>query len=130
MGVLLLEVAQGPDELRSVRVAVVRPIRADQAGIPGAVRPLDREAAEVLARTLRAVADPTRLQLLSMMHGSPDGEAAPGDLAAELGLTQPTVSHHLRIMFEDGLLVREQRGRNVWYSITPDRRDAIADLLQ
>ncbi|HSP53408.1 MAG TPA: metalloregulator ArsR/SmtB family transcription factor [Cryobacterium sp.] len=90
---------------------------------------LDRDAAEVLAKTLRTIADPTRLQLLSLMHGSPDGEATVGDLAERLGLRQPTVSHHLRIMIDDGLLVREQRGRNVWYAISPDRHSAIADLL-
>ena len=90
---------------------------------------LDRDSAEVLAKTLRAIADPTRLQLLSMMHGSPEGEATVGDLADRLGLRQPTVSHHLRIMIDDGLLVREQRGRNVWYAVSPDRRSAIADLL-
>lgn len=90
---------------------------------------LDRDSAEVLARTLRAVADPTRLQLLSLLIGSPAGEEVVGDLVETLGLSQPTVSHHLRIMLDDGLLTREQRGRKVWYSIAPDRRTAIADLL-
>lgn len=90
---------------------------------------LDRDSAELLARTLRAVADPTRLQVLSLLTQSPAGEAVVGDLAEKLGLRQPTVSHHLRIMHEDGLVVREQRGRNVWYSITPDRRASITDLL-
>lgn len=91
--------------------------------------PLDRDAAEILARTLRAVADPTRLQVLSMINGSPDGEASVQSLADRLGLRQPTVSHHLRIMLEDGLVTREQRGRNVWYAIAPERRASIADLL-
>lgn len=91
---------------------------------------LSRQAAENLAKTLRAVADPTRLQLLSMLSGSPSGEVTVGELAGRLGLSQPTVSHHLRIMTDDGLLHREQRGRSVWYSITPDRAAAIADLMR
>ncbi|TFD31999.1 ArsR/SmtB family transcription factor [Cryobacterium cryoconiti] len=104
-------------------------IRFGQSAPEPAPSVLDREAAEVLAKTLRAIADPTRLQLLSLMHGSPNGETTVGDLAERLGLRQPTVSHHLRIMIDDGLLAREQRGRNVWYAISPDRRSAIADLL-
>lgn len=91
---------------------------------------LSRKAAEDLAKTLRAVADPTRLQLLSMLSGSPSGEVTVGELASRLGLSQPTVSHHLRIMTEDGLLNREQRGRSVWYSISPDRQSAISDLMR
>lgn len=91
---------------------------------------LSRQAAESLAKTLRAVADPTRLQLLSMLSGSPSGEVTVGELAGRLGLSQPTVSHHLRIMTDDGLLDREQRGRSVWYSITPERQAAISDLMR
>jgi ArsR family transcriptional regulator len=98
--------------------------------VPSTPAPLDRSNAEQLARTLRAVADPTRLQVLSMLNASATGEAVVGDLATALGLRQPTVSHHLRIMHEDGLLVREQRGRQVFYAITPARRDEIADLLR
>ncbi|MFC7621517.1 ArsR/SmtB family transcription factor [Microlunatus sp. GCM10028923] len=97
---------------------------------PATLRPLARDAAESLAQTLRVVADPTRLQLLSMIQGSSSQEATVGDLANHLGLRQPTITHHLRLMHEEGLLLREQRGRNVWYSIAPDRRSAIADLLR
>lgn len=100
---------------------------AAAAGVgSGAV--LSRPAAERLARTLRLVADPTRLQLLSMINGS--SEVTVSELTEHLGLRQPTISHHLRLMFEDGLLVREQRGRHVWYAIAPDRRADIADLLR
>jgi len=92
--------------------------------------PLERTAAENLARTLRAVADPTRLQLLSMIAGAPDEEATVGDLAAALGLSQPTVTHHLRILVDDGVLDREQRGKYVWHTIAADRRSSIIDLLR
>ncbi|RLP70311.1 ArsR family transcriptional regulator [Mycetocola manganoxydans] len=91
---------------------------------------LGRDEAETLARTLRAVADPTRLQVLSIISHSPDGEITVGDLAQHLGLRQPTVSHHLRIMVGDGLLARDQRGRNAWYSIVESRRADIADLIR
>jgi ArsR family transcriptional regulator len=103
---------------------------AESTAADPASTPLDRSAAEHLARTLRAVADPTRLQVLSLLNAAPAGEAVVGDLAAALELRQPTVSHHLRIMFEDGLLTREQRGRQVFYAIAPARRDEIADLLR
>lgn len=92
--------------------------------------PIARNAAEVLARTLRAVADPTRLQVLSVISGRPGQEATVGELAAALGLTQPTVTHHLRILVEDGVLLREQRGRQAWHSVAPDRLAAITDLLR
>lgn len=91
---------------------------------------LGREAAEALARTLRAVADPTRLQLLSLIERTENHEATVGELTTGLGLRQPTISHHLRVMVEDGLLHREQRGRNAWYSVTPERRTEINDLLR
>lgn len=106
---------------------MAHPARRDE---PAAREPLDRDAAEEMARTLRAVADPTRLQVLSMILGAADGEATVGELAAALGLSQPTVTHHLRIMVDDGLLVREPRGRQVWLSIAPHRRAAILDLLR
>ncbi|MFB9641457.1 ArsR/SmtB family transcription factor [Agromyces lapidis] len=104
-----------------------RPLRIPQ-GQPSTA--LDREAAESLARTLRAIADPTRLQLLSLIRSSPNAEATGGELADRLQLTQPTVSHHLRIMVDDGLLVRDQRGKHVWFSVVADRATEIDDLLR
>lgn len=98
---------------------------ADDGGAP-----LDRTTAERLARTLRAVADPTRLQVLSLLNSAPEGEAVVHDLVEPLGLRQPTISHHLRIMYEEGLLTREQRGREVYYAIASGRRAEIADLLR
>ena len=104
--------------------------RHNDADAAQPITPLDRTAAEVLARTLRAVADPTRLQLLSMIAGAESGEVTVGDLATTLGMTQPTITHHLRIMVDDGLLVRDQRGRQVWHSIAASRKSAIIDLLR
>ncbi|MGD7705326.1 ArsR/SmtB family transcription factor [Microlunatus sp. Y2014] len=104
--------------------------RSSSERVPAFTQPLDRPAAEALAHTLKLVADPTRLQLLSMIDGSPGGEVTVGELAEHLGLRQPTISHHLRMLFEDGLLEREPRGRHVWYWIAADRREAIVDLLR
>ncbi|KXC07095.1 ArsR/SmtB family transcription factor [Microbacterium hominis] len=94
------------------------------------VPPLGRSAAEQLSRTLRVVADPTRLQLLSVILGSTQRRATIGQLADVLGLTQPTVTHHVRILVEDGVLVREQQGKFVWLSVREERRTAIEDLLR
>ncbi len=90
-------------------------------------RARDRAAAEDIARGLRAMADPTRVQLLGLIVARPGGRALVGELATTLGLTQPTVSHHMRIMAKEGLLAREQLGRQVWYFVVPDR---IADVIE
>lgn len=96
----------------------------------GGGRPLDRAAAEDIARTLRAVADPTRIQLLGLVLASPDGETTVGSLANALGLRQPTVTHHLNILVDDGIVLKEPRGRQVWISISPTRRASVEDLLR
>ncbi|WP_051317609.1 ArsR/SmtB family transcription factor [Arthrobacter sp. CAL618] len=92
--------------------------------------PLDRASAEVLARTLRALADPTRIQLLSMIIGSTGGRVSVKELVDQLNFSQPTISHHLRIMYDEGILDREQSGRKVWYSIASAYRTSISDLLR
>ena len=71
------------------------------------------------------MADPTRVQILGMIVQAPGGRRAVTELADELGLTQPTVSHHLRIMTDEGLLERVQEGRQAWYSVVPSR---VADV--
>ena len=92
--------------------------------------PLDRGTAERLARLLKAVADPTRLQLLALIKASPRGESCVCDLTGPLGLSQPTVSHHLRILTEAGLVSRESRGTWAWYSVVQERLDDLAQVLR
>jgi ArsR family transcriptional regulator len=82
--------------------------------------PLDEDAAERLAGALRVLADPTRLRLLSLIGAHPDGEACVCDLTSPIGLSQPTVSHHLKVLTEAGLVGREQRGRWVFYWLLPE----------
>jgi ArsR family transcriptional regulator len=105
-----------------------RPAQAP-APAPVPLSPMARDEAERIARVFKAVSDATRLQLLDMIHSSPGGEACVGDLTAPLGLSQPTVSHHLKVLVDAGLLTRDKRGVWVWFSIAPDRLDAIRSLL-
>ncbi|QNE77555.1 metalloregulator ArsR/SmtB family transcription factor [Streptomyces finlayi] len=78
---------------------------------------IDREEAERLAGILKAIADPTRLQIFRLIERAPTGEACVCDLADCLGFRQPAVSHHLKLMTEAGLLNRERRGTWSWYSV-------------
>lgn len=92
--------------------------------------PVERTTATHVARNLRAVADPTRVQILALIIESADGRRPVTQLANELGLKQPTVSHHLRILSDEGVLLRTQEGRQAWYSIVPSRLAEVYDLLQ
>ncbi|TDC38626.1 ArsR family transcriptional regulator [Micromonospora sp. KC213] len=96
---------------------------------PLAGEPIDRADAERLAGVLKAFADPARLRLLSLIQSSPQGEASVSDLTAPLGLSQPTVSHHLRILTEAGLLERDKRGVWAYYRLVPSAIAGIAELL-
>jgi ArsR family transcriptional regulator len=96
--------------------------------------PLSEEAlgaadAEQLAAALRVIADPARLRLLSLIQAQPDGEACVCHLQEPLGLSQPTVSHHLKVLVDAGLLEREQRGRWAYFRVVPDQLGALRDLL-
>ena len=96
--------------------------------------PLTREAitaenSEDLARSLKALSDPTRLRLISMVASHQDAEACVCDLTEPLGLSQPTVSHHLKVLVDAGFLAREQRGTWAYYSLVPRSLDSVAQLL-
>lgn len=90
---------------------------------------LDAESADVLARSLKALADPARLRLISMVAAADGGEACVCDLTEPLGLSQPTVSHHLRVLVEAGFLNRTKRGTWAYYSLVPGSLDGIAQAL-
>lgn len=89
-----------------------------------------RSQAEEIADRLRVLADPTRVQLLALLIDAPGSERSVTDLARELQLTQPTVSHHLARMAEQGLVARSQRGRVAWYSVTPSRLGDVMDTIR
>lgn len=81
------------------------------------------------ASELRLVGDPTRARILSLILDSEDQRGLVGDLATRLGLRQPTVSHHVRALFDEGILERQRDGRRVWYSVSPAHREWITGLL-
>ena len=91
--------------------------------------PLSAAAAMELARTLKAIADPARLRLLSMVAAHDGGEACVCDLTEPLGLSQPTVSHHLRVLVDAGLLTREKRGVWAYFTLVPGALDSLAAML-
>jgi ArsR family transcriptional regulator len=88
----------------------------------------DRDA-ETLAGAFKALADPARLKLLSFIATQPGGEACVCHLTAPVGLSQPTVSHHLKLLSEAGLLDREKRGTWAYYRIVPERLEALRAAL-
>jgi len=79
---------------------------------------VDDALALELARVFKALGDPTRVRLMSMIVASADGEMCVCDLTEPVGLSQPTVSHHMKLLVEAGLVVREQRGRWAYYRPT------------
>jgi len=91
--------------------------------------PLNRDDAERIAPLLKALADPARLRLLSVIQAADGGEACQCDLTAPVGLSQPTVSHHLKILHEAGLVTREKRGSWAYYRAVPARLAAVAAAL-
>ena len=91
---------------------------------PTADAVMDAAAAERLANVLKALAEPTRLRLISLITArSSNGEACVCDLTEPVGLSQPTVSHHLKVLVDAGLITREQRGKWAYYTLVPDALD-------
>lgn len=90
---------------------------------------LDEAEAERLAGALRVMADPARLRLVSLIAAQPNGEACQCELTDEMGLSQPTVSHHLRVLHEAGVLDRQQRGRWAYYRIRSDPLTQLARAI-
>ena len=88
------------------------------------------DGAETSAALLKAVADPVRLQLLSVIRATADGEACVCDLTPVVGLSQPTVSHHLKVLVEAGLLEREKRGTWAWFRLVPARLDDLTAIFR
>jgi ArsR family transcriptional regulator len=100
-------------------VACCTPVRADALGEHDAV---------TLAQSFAALSDPVRLRLLSFI-ASADSEVCACDLVEPSGRSQPTVSHHMKVLVDAGLVVREKRGLWVWYRAVPSRLDALRNVL-
>ena len=101
------------------------PVQTVACCSPLTTEPLSKEQAERIAPLLKALADPVRLRLLSLVAAHAGGEACVCDLNDAFELSQPTISHHLKVLHEAGLLDRSKRGTWVYYSV---RTEALADL--
>ena len=91
--------------------------------------PLSEEHSADLARDFALLADPVRLRLLSLLASAPAGEVCVCELVEPLGRSQPTVSHHLKILADAGLITGEKRGRWVWYRVVRDRLAQLRGVL-
>jgi ArsR family transcriptional regulator len=91
--------------------------------------PLSPEQADQVAPLLKALADPVRLRLMSLVASHPGGEACVCDLAGEFDLSQPTISHHLKVLHDSGLLDREKRGVWVYYRAHTQALASLGTLI-
>jgi ArsR family transcriptional regulator, arsenate/arsenite/antimonite-responsive transcriptional repressor len=87
------------------------------------------DEAATLAAGFKALSDPARLRLISLVAAHADQEACVCDLTEPVGLSQPTVSHHLKLLVEVGILTREQRGKWAYYKLVPDTLDRLAGSI-
>jgi ArsR family transcriptional regulator len=92
--------------------------------------PLDAEEAAELANGFMALADPVRLRVLSILATAPDGEVCVCEFVGPLGKSQPTISHHVKILSEAGLVAGDRRGKWVWYSLNRERLAELRAALQ
>jgi len=106
-------------------VLTLTPVETVACCSPLASEPLTGQQADRIALLLKALADPVRLRLLSLVASHADGEACVCDLNDAFDLSQPTISHHLKVLHEVGLLDRSKRGVWVYYAV---KREALADL--
>lgn len=97
---------------------------------PLAREPISASEAAELARTIKALADPARLRLLSIVAASEGQEACVCDLTEPVGLSQPTVSHHLKILTDAGFLSRSKRGTWAYYALVPGALDRVSEVLK
>jgi ArsR family transcriptional regulator, arsenate/arsenite/antimonite-responsive transcriptional repressor len=114
-----------------VNIQVVKPIATLTAECPPLLegRPLESSEAETLAKALRVLADPARLRLLSLIQSQPEHEACVCNLTEPLGLSQPTVSHHLKVLLDAGLVERERRGSWAYFRVVPEPLGSLRELL-
>jgi ArsR family transcriptional regulator, arsenate/arsenite/antimonite-responsive transcriptional repressor len=118
------------EALIHVNVSGMQTFATIAAGCPPLLaEPISPDDAEQLAAPLKALADPARLRILSLIQAQPSGEACVCHLTEPLDLTQGTVSHHLRVLREAGLVERDQRGSWAYYRVVPESLAALRTLL-
>jgi ArsR family transcriptional regulator, arsenate/arsenite/antimonite-responsive transcriptional repressor len=118
----------------SVSVATV-PTNSPKSALVSCCAPvtgslIDQTAAESLAHVFKALGDPTRVRLLSLIAAAEDGEACVCDLIEPVGLSQPTVSHHMKLLVDAGLVSREQRGKWAYYRVIDETLRTIRQALE
>ncbi len=96
---------------------------------PLASEVLAERDAETLSRQFAALADPVRLRLVSLLATADGGAVCACDLVEPVGKSQPTVSHHLKVLGQAGLVTSERRGRNVWYAVVPAALESLRTAL-
>jgi ArsR family transcriptional regulator len=111
------------------RTGSAPPMAGEACGPPPRPAALSEPDATALAQTFAPLADPARLRLLSMIAAQPGGEVCACALAEPLGKSQPTVSHHLKVLFNVGLVDKDKRGTWVWYRVVPERLAALQHAL-
>jgi DNA-binding transcriptional ArsR family regulator len=120
-----MSIQAGPNKLPLISV-----IAADQCAQPALVgEPIDEESATGLARVFKALGDPVRLRLVSLIGARAGGEVCVCDLTSAFDLSQPTISHHLKVLREAGLIDSERRGTWVYYRLVPTALERMAGLL-
>ncbi|GGL50002.1 ArsR/SmtB family transcription factor [Planomonospora parontospora] len=107
----------------------MEPLQIAECSSPLAREPLGADRAAALARVFKALGDPVRLRILSIVASHADGEACVCDLTGAFELSQPTISHHLKVLKDVGLLTSERRASWVYYRVVPERLAELSDLL-
>ncbi len=113
----------------SKSVLELTPVEAVACCSPVTSEPLSAEAADRIVPLVKAIADPVRLRLVSLVASHADGEACVCDLNDAFDLSQPTISHHLKLLHESGILDREKRGVWVYYRVNAGALRDLAALL-
>ena len=123
-----MSIKAGPDLLPDI-AAVGSTADPGECSIPLLRQPVAEDAAAGLAQVFRALGDPVRLRLVSLIGAHQGGEACVCDLTAAFDLTQPTISHHLKVLREAGIIDCERRGTWVYYRLVPAALERMAGLL-
>jgi ArsR family transcriptional regulator len=111
------------------RSAVIDVVVPDDCCPSVLTAPLDDARAVELAKGFAALSDPARLRVISMLAAADSGEVCVCEFVEPLGKSQPTVSHHLKVLGDAGLVVGDRRGKWVWYSLVPERLQALQQAI-
>lgn len=113
-----------------MRVSLPATIDANACCVPRITSALSVDDAERVSRVFKALGDPTRVRLLSLIAAGDGGEACICDLTEPVGLSQGTVSHHMKLLADAGLVTREQRGKWAYFALDAGALDAAADAIR